>query len=375
MKDKTTGPLQKRISKREYKYLLVHLAQLLNLASNSLFKPKDIAKPVVKASIDNKFIESVCNHLRKKGITIPTGDDVFYHLAGNKLRISNVYAQIDSMLKSSFIRARRYINFRVPLCIAIDYHDIPYYGKGDRKLTKWVCGCKDRRGTKKVFKFITVCIVVKGRRFTLAVLPVSVFDKTPDLLERIIRDTRKYTRIKYAFLDRGFYSVDVIKRLIKLEIGFVMPVIKHNAKKPDKDILQLMRKHYCEGVYRFKYTLGTKYNNVTFTVVVKKDENVVGFATNTKLRAETIGEWYRKRWGIETGYRVKEEFRARTCSVSIVVRLLFNMLSFVMYNLWVLVNIALRCTIGKGRFLPDNRSYLTAYELRKDIEDLIRGIP
>ena len=99
---------QRKINAQQYKYLLVHLAQLLNLASNSIFGPKDIAKPVVKASIDNKFIESVCNHLRRKGINIPTGDDVFYHLAGNKLRISDVYAQIDSMIKSSFIRARRY---------------------------------------------------------------------------------------------------------------------------------------------------------------------------------------------------------------------------------------------------------------------------
>lgn len=318
--------------------------------------------------------------MRRNNISVPTGNDVFYHIVGKKSkypRMSDVYAQMDSMIKRSFIRAKRYMNLRAPLCIAIDYHNIPYYGKGDKELARWVTGCRNERGTNKCFKFITLCIVVKGRRFTMAAMPVSVFDNTPDLLDRLIRMARKYVRIKYAFLDRGFYSVDDIKKLIELGVGFVIPVIKHDAKKPDKDILQLMRRHYNDGIPRFKYTLGDKYNNVTFTVAVKKDdkdEDVVGFATNTKLRAETIGEWYRKRWGIETGYRVKEEFRARTCSVSAVARLLFNMLSFVMYNLWVLVNIALRFMVGRGRFLPNNRSYMTAYDLCKDMEDLIRDI-
>jgi hypothetical protein len=365
----------RKISKREYKYLLVHLAQLLCLAPNSIFRPKDIAKPIIKASVDNKFIESVCNHLRRKGVNIPTGNNVFYHLAGKNLRMSDIYTHIDSMIKRSFIKARRYINTRVPLCIGIDYHNVPYYGKGDKELTRWIHGCKNVRGTNKAFKFITAHIVVKGRRFTIAAIPVSVFDNPPDLLERIISNVRKYVRIKYAFLDRGFYAVNDIKKLIELCVGFVIPIIKYEGKKEHKQILQLMRKNYLEGNYRFKYTLGDKYNNVTFTVVVKKDEDVVGFATNTKLRAKTIGEWYGKRWGIETGYRVKEEFRSRTCSISSVVRLLFNMLSFVVYNLWVLVNINLRYTIGRGRFLSNNKSYMTAYELCKEIEDLIMGIP
>lgn len=358
--------------------MLSVLAQMIVLAPNSIFSSRDIAKPLLKASVDNKYVESVCNHLRRKGINIPTGDDVFYHITNKELRISDIYATMDSMIKRSIIKARRFINSRIPLCIAIDFTDMPFYGEPKGELARWIVGCKNRRGTNKCFRFITAHIVVKGRRFTIAALPVSVFGNTPDLLERLIRMVRKYLQIKYAFLDRGFYSVDTIKKLIELNISFVMPIVKHKGKKEDKQIVQLMRKHYNDGIFRFKYTLGTKYNNVEFTVAVKrddKDEDVVGFATNTKLGAETIGEWYRKRWGIETGYRVKEEFRARTCSrKSAAVRLLFNMFSFVLYNLWVLVNINLRYTIGKGRFLPNDRSYMTAYELCKDIEDLIRDI-
>lgn len=361
-----------KISKEQYKYLLLQLAQLFCLAPNALYKPKDIAKAIIKASTENKFIDSVCNQMRKNRINIPTGNDVFYHLAGRKLKITHVYSCIDSMIKGSFIKAKRYINFRVPLNIAIDYHVVPYYGTGDGELARWLKGCKEKRGTNKGFHFITVQIVVRGRRFTIAFIHVDVFDNTAELLEALIMKVRKYIKIRYVFLDRGFYSVDAIKKLIELDVGFVIPIVKHEGKDM-KDIRKLMRDNYYAGNSRFKYTLGTKYNSVTFTVVVLMGkEDVIGFATNTKLRAETIGEWYRNRWGIETGYRVKEEFRARTCSRNAAVRLLFNMVPFVLYNLWALVNLALRWIVGGGRYMRNDRSYMTAYELCKDFEYFIK---
>jgi IS4 transposase len=362
----------KKISKREYKYLLDFLSQLILLGPTAIYTAKDIAKAIIKASTENNFIDSVCNQMRKNRINIPTGNDVFYHLTGRKLKITDVYNCIDSMIKTSFIKAKRCINFRVPLNIAIDYHVVPYYGKGNGELARWVKGCKKKRGTKKGFHFITVQIVVRGRRFTIAVIPVDVFDSTAELLERLIKDVRRYIRIRYVFLDMGFYSVDAIKKLMELGVGFVIPIVKYEGKDM-KDIRKLMRDSYYAGNCRFKYTLGTRYKNVTFTVVVMMGEkDVIGFATNTKLRAETIGDWYSKRWGIETGYRVKEGFRARTCSRSAVVRLLLNMVPFVLYNLWALVNLMLRWIVGRGRYLRNDKSYVTAYEFCEDFDDFIK---
>lgn len=367
----------KRIGKKEYKYLMRELAPLIDMSPNSEFDVKDILKPIIQASIDNKYIESVCRHLRNNGVTIPTPNDVFYHLAGKKLKMSEVYTCLDSMIEKSLTKARRHINLKSPQCIAIDYHEIPYYGKGNKELAMWICGCENTRGTNKCFKFLTAHIVVRGRRFTIAIIPVNVFDTTHDLLERLISKVRKLIKIQYAFLDRGFDSVDAIKKLIDLGVGFVIPIIKRKGKD-NKDIVKLMRDNYYNKNYRFEYTMGSEYNNVTFTVVVKMDEDdkdVIGFATNTRLTTKTIGEWYRKRWGIETGYRVKNEFRARTCSTKPVIRLLLNMLSFVLYNLWALMNTAFRFIIGKGRYLKNDRSYITAYEICKLFEGfIVQGI-
>ena len=46
-----------------------------------------------------------------------------------------------------------------------------------------------------------------------------------------------------------------------------------------------------------------------------------------------IPEEYRKRWNIETGYRVKKDFKIRTCSKSPVARTLFFVIQCIMYNI------------------------------------------
>ncbi|MDI6707882.1 MAG: hypothetical protein QME47_02200, partial [Candidatus Thermoplasmatota archaeon] len=52
-----------------------------------------------------------------------------------------------------------------------------------------------------------------------------------------------------------------------------------------------------------------------------------------------LAELYRKRWGIETGYRVKDKVLGKTCSVSYVARLLLMFLSVLLYNFWTLLRI------------------------------------
>ena len=54
---------------------------------------------------------------------------------------------------------------------------------------------------------------------------------------------------------------------------------------------------------------------------------------------------YRKRWGIETGYRMIRKFLARTTSKRHSIRLLYFYLAILLYNMWVLMNIVVRVKI------------------------------
>jgi len=60
------------------------------------------------------------------------------------------------------------------------------------------------------------------------------------------------------------------------------------------------------------------------------EKNAIGYA-----------ELFRRRWGIETAYRVSKDFRAKTTSKNISVRLFYFLFSLCLYNLWILVNLTL----------------------------------
>jgi IS4 transposase len=56
--------------------------------------------------------------------------------------------------------------------------------------------------------------------------------------------------------------------------------------------------------------------------------------------AESVGEDYRSRWGIETGFRViKEDFLAKSRSTTATMRTWYFNFAAHLYNLWVTANV------------------------------------
>ena len=81
------------------------------------------------------------------------------------------------------------------------------------------------------------------------------------------------------------------------------------------------------------------------------DEDFV-FITNADVddkNVEALTEDYSRRWGIETGYRMSEMVRGRTCSRSHAVRRLLHLLSVLLYNMWQLVDALLVHVMGVPR--------------------------
>jgi len=72
-----------------------------------------------------------------------------------------------------------------------------------------------------------------------------------------------------------------------------------------------------------------------------KNADTIAFITNldvSERSAQDLVELYGKRWGIETSYRQKNDFKAKTCSKNYSIRLFYNMMSFILLNLYVLAN-------------------------------------
>jgi putative transposase len=179
--------------------------------------------------------------------------------------------------------------------------------------------------------------VEHGERFTLLAIPVSTFDSKEKILETLISFAKERILIRKLYVDRGFFSSSVINLLKKMEITFLMPAIKNDR------VIDYSYSVSPPAVIKNYPMKDCKFN----LVILEKEEKRYAFATNMTfnnndiLLSEKLFNPYSKRWGIETSYRVKKGFRGKTTSRNYIVRQFYFMLSVVLYDLWILVNLLL----------------------------------
>jgi IS4 transposase len=152
-------------------------------------------------------------------------------------------------------------------------------------------------------------------------------------VDRLVREARKYVRIKHVLMDRGFYSVDVFNCLDKLGLKYVAC-----ARKSGK------MEETIKGRKRTEYEIKNTEQTALVDLVIyrppeKEDEWV--YVTNIRnIPPKTLADQYKKRWGIETGYRSKNKYQANTTSKNYSIRLFYMLLAIALYNFWVLVNLS-----------------------------------
>jgi hypothetical protein len=99
--------------------------------------------------------------------------------------------------------------------VAIDYHDRPYYGKGEQAHELWVRG-KAKDGTTRFYRVATAYLVLNGLRVTLALRFVLPEDDTVSVLALLLQRVRAQgVRVSCLLLDKGFESVAVMDYLAR----------------------------------------------------------------------------------------------------------------------------------------------------------------
>lgn len=228
--------------------------------------------------------------------------------------------------------------------MAIDYHDIPYYG--DRN-SPHVRGTKRQRGTNYCHQYATLEIVEGQCRLTLAVRKLSVDDDSKAaVIEELICIARKHAQIACILLDRAFYGLACIRTLKLLRTKFVMAVPKDKAVKQaikeNTNKLPTVVQHCISGQETFNLCMIHGEAKEP-----SKPRPVYCFATNIITdNAEHIAELYRKRWSIETGYKTKKQFRAKTSTANNTIRELYFFMECLLYNAWYNVRNAATTTIA-----------------------------
>jgi putative transposase len=112
---------------------------------------------------------------------------------------------------------------RRPQRLAIDLTLIPYHGDHFRDPAE-VYRSLARDGTSHSHLYATAYVVLPGRRFTVALTAVTKGEPLKGVVRRLLRQARSVgVRPRRRLLDRGFYSVGVIRYLQAARCPFLMP--------------------------------------------------------------------------------------------------------------------------------------------------------
>ncbi len=307
----------------------------LEIRSNSIFKKSDFLDLLTHIALTEDFAENGSKTLQQiLNKRTPVSDTLLYHIKkyGDREALQSMFIEIFDLIYKMARRGNFFGGRRAD--VAIDFTDWFYYGR-DR--TSMVLGKKPEKGTTKCFRFATINVVERGERFTLLALPVSTLDTKEKILEKLISFAKERVPIRKLYVDRGFFSANVINLLKRMGVTFLMPAIMNNRVVD-----------YANSVSPPAVINGYPMRDCKFNLIVlEKDGKRHAFATNIRLNnndvllAEKLFLPYSKRWGIETSYRVKKAFRGKTTSKNYIVRQFYFMMSVVLYNLWVLVNLLL----------------------------------
>ena len=242
---------------------------------------------------------------------------------------------------------------------ALDTHSDPYYGKPHKRARELRRG-KRQRGTSRFHCYATLCVLHKGRRYTVAATYVWKDDSHERVLRRLLGRAREIgLKVRYLLLDRAFYGMAVVKYLQSARCPFLMPVV-HRGRRPKGKTPEQLGRLKVKGTRRFLTWRRSGFSEqrmdnrkatakVRIAVVCRTDRTRGG-----KLRRRTplvfafwglrisspacAAQRYRKRFGIESSYRQLNQGRARTCCRNPRIRLLLAVLALLLRNLWVWIH-------------------------------------
>lgn len=313
------------------------------------------------------------------GSEVPTGQTLLYHIRkSSREEITQMFLEANEPL---FDIADEHDYFPEEAEIAIDITDWPYFGDPDSD--EYIRGTKTGRNYARAWKYITLSLVGTDTPLILFVLPVKKRDDAPEYVRRLLRVSSKYVDFHRVYLDAGteFYNSGTISVVNEFDLELVM-----QGRKAGDTV-----KRFLDGIDRVgldsgyhPYGVGDLDEDDYWAVGLKSekksqlrksepDEPIDDYTylyTNVdpaEIPPDVLGSDFRRRWGIETGFRkIKHDFLAKSASPDSVIRTFYFNFAAHLYNIWTTANILradeLNEDLGEGK-------QFTAGRVMQAIED------
>jgi Transposase DDE domain len=231
-----------------------------------------------------------------------------------------------------------------PIEVAFDFHNRPYYGKQKQEEGLWVSG-EAKDGTTRFYQVATAYAILHSQRVILAIRFVLPGDQPVEVVKELRQMLLlRALRIGVLLLDKGFSGFPVLNYL-------------RRSKQPSLIACPIRGKNggtraLCRGraSYRTDYTFNEcRESEFRAQLAVCRVFTMSRRTKRHKRRAEWLLfimialDWtpercrqrYRKRFGVETSYRLGNKQLGWTTSPNPAYRFVLIGLGFLLLNLWV----------------------------------------
>ena len=225
--------------------------------------------------------------------------------------------------------------------LAIDTHNVAYYGQH----TAYLVGGPKKQGTKWFFGYATAVLLHKQRRYTVALCPLQSKAKPHDIVRTLLDQiAAKGLKIRGVALDSGFDSGETLLLLQERRLAYTVPLRRKGVGSNARNRCFESR----HGLIRWTEWITEKSRRLvqTRTLLWKGRAKTMVFAfqgwsgdraRNIHQQAARQRQLYRRRFGIETSYRQKNQAQARTTSRDPIYRLLLEGLGYLLRQVWAVL--------------------------------------
>lgn len=290
---------------------------------------RDYQRDLIYASVANTYLESVSEKADS------------FHLAIKSTDIGDICRAYINTVR---VVGRRVTLDELSVTLAFDYTDEDYYGE---LVGPWIHGWTGKDAVRGKFKFLTCGIVCTGAPLIVPLISIPVC-VGHNMAQKVMYCTREAEdlvgEIRLMLFDRGFYSKELMTELSRCGYRYLIFVPKNRMVKRELESMRDDERKALE--YEFWYNRDKhKYYGKTILAFLKRIyDHRSGkhydwtFATNTELiELDNMIKEYRKRWRIESMFRVHDEARIKSKSRNIKIRFFYFTYSQVLLLLWALI--------------------------------------
>ena len=293
------------------------------------------------AAAEAASIHAACAHLDG----LPAEETIRQALYASLPEFAALQRRLNAALAGDLPRPLR----RRPQRLAADLVLIPYHGQPLHDPDE-IYRSFAKSGTSHFHAYATLYVIHRGSRFTVALTAVKGGEPLEEVLKRLLRQAATVgVRCRLLLLDRGFYSVGVIRYLQAARHPFLMPVICRGRKLDDPRgpsgtnvFLTWEKSGY--GTYTL-HDAQKRPARVSICVKCRyyrgqwhrhgKQRLIYAFWGFVPPSFDWVKQTYRQRFAIETTYRQLHQARIRTTTRDPVRRLLHVGIALILRNVWV----------------------------------------